>query len=127
MSRDDKEPTKQAIGKPRMHSDFLAVMPDAAGLVAFNTRFGNTKHKLRNDWLNKPVEMYLDAATRHVATPFAYDKDSGLIHLVPAAWSLMAALQICSQQGEHRVIRGEYSDFGSMIDDWVARYGPESE
>ena len=90
---------KVVSGKVKLHRDCLGPFASALEAVAVNSFYGNRKHNVDHSWRRGRPDDYLDAAVRHLAHAREYDGESGLIHLVPAAWNCLAALSLLIGNG----------------------------
>ena len=77
-------------------SGVLNYFPDALMAVARVSKAGNDKHNPGEPlhWSRKKSADQLDAAARHLLTPFAVDPDSGELHLAHLVWRALAELQL---------------------------------
>lgn len=91
------EGKKFDTNKP-MAGAIIRVFPMAVMAIGAVIRFGARKYPNPNNWkLNEDIESrYFDSLIRHMCKHFAgykEDEETGLPHLVHAAWNAMAILE----------------------------------
>ena len=98
-----KKEFKEEVGKKfdsnkPMVGTIIRVFPRALMAIGAVIRFGAKKYPNPNNWkMNEDIiNRYFDSAIRHMSKHFAgYEKDeeTGLPHLVHAAWNMLAILE----------------------------------
>ena len=112
-----KTDAKVVKGKVPIHRDCLEPFASALEAVAVNSFYGNAKHNIAHSWKQGNSSDYLDAAVRHLAHAREFDDDSGIVHMVPAAWNCLAA--ICLMIDEEGA---EWNDRGADANGMIAHF-----
>ena len=93
-----KEEGKKYDSNKPMAGAVIRVFPQAIMAIGAVIRKGTEKYPTPNNWkLNKNIEArYFDSLMRHMCKHFAgqvKDEDTGLLHLIHAAWNSIAILE----------------------------------
>lgn len=91
----DKQGVKHDEGLPQISRGLLHQFPNACNAIARCSAHGALKYTWDN-WLTVDPQRYLDAAGRHLLAAGAelFDVESGELHLIHAAWNLIAAAEL---------------------------------